>query len=57
MNSTENPELTVLVADDEPLVRQLVSSYLIRDHHHETFKAKNGQPGAGRQRTGESGVD
>lgn len=35
-------ELTVLIADDEPLVRQLVSSYLIRDCHHEILKAKNG---------------
>lgn len=36
-------QLKILVADDEPLMRGLLTSYLFKECHHQMYRAKDGK--------------
>ncbi len=39
----QDKKLTVLIADDEPMMRSLLSSYLIGDRHYTVIQARDGR--------------
>jgi len=43
MQRLNNISLNIMVADDEPLMRNLVGSFLINDFRHEIIKVRDGQ--------------
>lgn len=40
-------QLKILIADDEPLMRGLLTSYLFKECHHQMFRAKDGREAIG----------